>query len=206
MSAECSNRPLDVRAINELRAHLIDGLSTYSGVKVREVIEPVQPIGAYALLFAESPNIGIQRRVSRAYSEALSRLPERGWVYVFRDVRDGDIRIVKIGSTVGPVRRRISQWRRELGAQRDELSALFSVETRDVRLAETVVHRLLFCQWLPKRINLETGRRLVEYFSVAQLPQLRLLVAAVARHVDWYALRTLDSRRLGQATMGSLEY
>jgi len=195
MTLECANTPLEadwaMQALVELEAEL--------SRPPLALVEPARPLVAYTILFGEVPNIGIQRRVRAAYA-AVSRRPhrraERGYVYAFRDVRDGDSAIVKIGSTIH-VRRRISEWRKSLGARDDELALLFSSSTEDVRLAEQLVHNLLYCQWLPKRVRVDTGAPLLEYFAVENLDALRLLIAAVTRHVTWFTqARFIRSRLL----------
>ena len=195
MSIECANAPLDERRLGNARRELIEELS----LPPRLFVEPVQPLVAYAILFSETPSTGIQRRVRAAYafvSRSMRRRVEAGYIYVFRDTRDGDSAIVKIGSTVN-VRRRIAEWRASLGASKDELALLFSAKSADIRLAEQVMHTLLFCQWLPKRVNAETGRLLLEYFLVPNLDALRLLLQVVARHVTWFT----DTRTVRRASM-----
>lgn len=147
-------------------------------------IEPSRPVIAFALLFGEIANIAIQRRVSDEYTAALTRWPRHGHIYCFRDTRDGDPAIVKIGKSVDK-RRRVAEWRRALGATADELALLFSARSDNIHLAENVMHALLFCQWKP-RARADTGALLVEYFRVENLEALRLLMRAVARHATWF--------------------
>jgi hypothetical protein len=148
--------------------------------------EPTRPLHAYAVLFGERPHVSIQRRVRALYTTwRRRRAPIRGFVYVYRDVRDGRPSRVKLGSTTN-VERRMAQWRAELGGARvDELGALFDAPCDDMELAELTLHALLFCQWQSHVTNKYTGARLLEYFDVANLTALRLLVTAVCRHVDW---------------------
>ena len=195
MSVECANSPLDERRLVDARRALVEELS----LPARLLVEPVHPLIAYAILFGETPNSGIQRRVRGAYtyvSRSIRRRSEWGYIYVFRDTRDGDSAIVKIGSSVN-VRRRITEWRASLNAREDELALLFSAKSGDIRLAEQIMHTLLFCQWLPKRVNTETGRLLLEYFLVPNLDALRLLLQAVARHASWFT----DTRQVRRASM-----
>ena len=184
MSLECVNEPLRADWAGDALVELARELA----LPPRPGVEPVRPLVAYTILFGRVPNIGIQRRVRAAYSY-VSRRPrrrvERGYVYAFRDVRDGDSAIVKIGSTIH-VRRRIAEWRASLGARDDELALLFTKKSDDVRLAEQLVHTVLYCEWLPKRVRADTGAALLEYFRVENLDALRLLLAAVTRHVTWF--------------------
>jgi len=201
MSGNCVNTPLNLDDDDDdvyfkiKQQYLIDSLARYEHGVTTLRREPVDPLTSFSLLFGVLLDVGIQRRVQQSYVYALSTKPETGWIYVFRDVRDQDAYIVKIGSTTGPVHKRIAQWRRDLGnAHRNDVVLLFKARTFDVRLAEYIIHRLLFCQWLPKRVNLLTGRRLLEYFRVENLPALRLLLPAVCRHVDWYTTITYQQR------------
>ena len=198
MSGDCVNTPLIIdNVFKHKQRQFIDSLSHYDHGVTPVTREPTDPLTAFSLLFGVYLDAGIQRRVRQSYVYALSTKAEVGWIYVFRDVRDKDARIVKIGSTTGPVYKRIAQWRRELGeARHDQVVLLFKVRTFDVRLAEFIIHRLLFCQWMPKRVNLLTGRRLLEYFYVDNLSALRLLLPAVGQHVDWFSAVTHYQRAL----------
>ena len=188
MTDVCHNRPLDDRGgeLSRLRDAFARELATRPSARV----EPVRPVAAYTIAFAEVPHRSIRSRVAALYSwrsRLHRREPERGHVYVFRDRRDRPRSLVKIGSTVH-VRRRMAQWRAELGATDtpDDVRLLFSFETRHVRMAEALVHALLFCQWQAKRVNVASNRRAVEYFDVADWRALRRFVAATTRHVDWW--------------------
>jgi hypothetical protein len=195
MSATCTNRRLDASERTWLRAARRALVIALEGNE-RPLIEPVRPLHAYTVLMGEEPHVFIQRRVREAYAEADARnRPVRGSVYVYRDERDGRVSLVKIGSTRKPVDVRIAEWRAYLGASADELAALFAEPSADCRLAERVLHELLFCQWQPKRTRIEDGRRLLEYFDVQNLVALRLLVRAVTRHVNYHTLMR-TSRRL----------
>jgi hypothetical protein len=185
MSLECVNeRIADSNSVRAARLLLLRELNAERVL----LVEPTQPLIAYMLLFAETPALLIRRRVSELYMRAKRHAAETGFIYVFRDTRDGDVSIVKIGSTVA-LHRRIAEWRTALGASKDELSLLFSVKSSDVRLAELVLHALLFCQWMPKRVRADTGAALLEYFRVENLDALELLLEAVARHTSWHEER-----------------
>jgi len=211
MATDCVNERLDLREYAAERALLLDQLRA----PPLFAAEPVSPFAAYSLLFGEVLSVNIQRRIHALYQSRLAAinayttgadlqklhgasaalLPiEAGHLYVFRDVRDASPTIVKIGSTRTSVARRIGQWQRDLRATPDELYVLFSVECTDVRFAEALMHTLLFCQWLPKRVNAFNGHRLLEYFSVHDLRALRRLCTAVTRHVDWF-MRNKNRRR-----------
>lgn len=189
MSSACVNDPiLDTPANRAWHAPRLGDLLRALAAPPLVTHEPEAPVIAYELLFAEVPHLGIQRRVREALRRVATgrrrRAAERGYLYVFRDVRDGDAALVKIGSSVH-VRRRMTEWRTALGATEDELALLFYARTVDIRLAEDIVHALLQCQWRP-RIDARTGAALVEYFRVESLEALRLLVTAVARYVAWF--------------------
>jgi hypothetical protein len=191
MSVECANTPYgsDVDLTYERRL-LLRELAAPRSV----IIEPTNPLVAYSLLFNEMSHVSIRRRVQDEYSAAArSQRAERGYIYAFRDVRDGDPTIVKIGSTID-TKRRIGEWRRALGASQDELTLLYTVRSDNIRLAEHVLHALLFCQWLPKRVNAQTGAALLEYFRVRNLRALHLLMRAVSRHATWLTRVRLMAR------------
>jgi len=189
MSSACVNEPvLDTPANRAWHTPRLTDLLRALAAPPLVMHEPESPLIAYELLFAETPHLGIQRRVRAALRRVATgrrrRAAERGYIYVFRDVRDGDPVLVKIGSSVN-ARRRIAEWRTLLGASETELAMLFYARTSDIRLAEEIIHALLHCQWRP-RIHAGTGAALVEYFRVESLEALRLLVTAVARYVAWF--------------------
>jgi len=153
-------------------------------------VEPPCPLTAYSLLFCEILSINIQRRVRTLYcANWKMTAADAGHVYVFRDTRDGSASIVKIGSTTAhDPEHRIAQWRKTLHttSSSGELFALFTFTCVHALFAEKVIQALLFCQWLPKRVNARSGARLLEYFDVSDLRALEMLCRAVVRHVDWY--------------------
>ena len=186
MSIECANERIPPEQLRVARTQLINELI----LPRLKFIEPTPPIDAYAILFSEMLHENIQRRVRAAYALDVPRRIEKGYIYVFRDVRNAPF-VIKIGSTIH-VRRRISEWRAALGATADELSELFIAKSADVRLAEAVIHICLHCQWLPKMERVDTGAQLLEYFRVPQLDALRLFNEAVCRHVTWRTERTTN--------------
>jgi hypothetical protein len=196
MSREGSNTPVrfvddDGETFLARRAALLDELVTPRTTNDDDDVQPTTPLDAYMLLFGAVPALGIRKRVRSLYAAVATagsarRRAEPGRVYVFRDSRDDDPMLGKIGSTTRAVRRRIAEWRTALGANDTELVRLFSTACIDVRLAERLVHELLFFEWQPWRERADTGEALVEYFRVADLVALRWLLRAVARHVDWF--------------------
>ena len=187
MSTTCENvRVADAPWFTAARALLLEELDKPPLM----TIEPTKPFQAFTLLFGEEPHISLQRDVREAYDVARRgerpRGPEKGYVYVYRDSRDEDVSIVKIGSTTN-VKRRLAQWQRRLEAKKSELQMLFVFESDDIRLAEQVAQKLLRCNWLHLRTEKATGRRLLEYYRVTDLEALALFMDAVARHTTWYA-------------------
>ena len=185
MTSECINEPLlaDEDQLRRLRDQLYLELTN----DISPDVEPVQPVNAYTIAFAERPNRSIRQKIDYLYSQRSRvnrRDPERGYVYVFRDRRDTPESLVKIGSTVR-VHRRMNQWRSELRAGDDDLTLLFSFSSQHIRLAEAVVHALFFCQWDSKRVNTYTSRRAVEYFAIEDWVALRQVCQAVSAHIDW---------------------
>ena len=163
------------------------------------------------MLFLERLDRYIVRSVRRLYTTALERFaaaaaaaavqPETaaagvqpakyGYLYVFRDARDEE-GVYKIGSTQRTAETRVAEWRAQLAAAtgQDGAGAVMLVFAQRVpspllTTAEKVVHALLFCQWLPRRVNRGTGLRLTEYFAIDDLRALRLLLRAVVEHVTW---------------------
>jgi len=201
MTSECLNKPLlvDEARLRTLRDQLYAELTSAR----RPGVEPVRPTNAYAIAFAEQPASAICQRVAYLYSPGSrpnrARAPERGFLYVFRDRRDAPESLVKIGSTVG-VERRMQQWRRELRvASPDDLSLLYTYRCGHIRLAEAIVHALLFCQWDAKRVNEATARRALEYFAVDDWVALGQVIGAVCAHVDWW-LETAASQKIDPPT------
>lgn len=193
MTTTLANQPIDRQRCESLVSMLRSELERPPS----EAVEPVRPLVAYTVLFAEEPHESIQRRVHGLYSKRsrfAATAPEHGHVYVFRDARDEEY-VVKIGSSTR-VRRRMAEWRAALHAKSDELSLLFSFQCDHVRLAETLIHELLYCQWQPKRVNLYSGDRALEYFRVVDWQALRYLCDAVTRHVTWQTGRQ-NRRMLG---------
>ena len=197
MTEVCTNQPIDnVDPIqfDELRADLRRELSE----PLTFDVEPVHPLNVYTIAFGRRVHDAIRRRVYVLYSphaRVHRHGAERGYVYVFRDRRDRPQTLVKIGSATN-VRRRMSQWRRELAATcDDDIQLLFAYQCSHVRMAEAIVHATLFCEWQAKRFNASTNARTCEYFDVEDWRSLEQLVAGTTRHVDWWLSRHHRSRR-----------
>jgi len=204
MTSECVNEPLlvDDSQLRRLRDQLYFELTSELDYNV----EPVQPVNAYAIAFAERPSRSIRQKIDFLYSRdsrVNRRAPERGYVYVFRDRRDTPETLVKIGSTVR-VPRRMNQWRSELRAGEDDLTLLFSFSSQHVRLTEAIIHTLLFCQWDSKRVNVYTSRRAVEYFAVDDWVALRQVCQSVAAHVDWWYGRQQQQQQQQRHVIGGV--
>ena len=148
---------------------------------------PMDPVRAYAALFAETLDPYMARRVRGLLNAVVISGKRTGFVYVFRDERDAS-GVVKIGSTTArKPDRRIAQWRRDLmaiGTGSTLIRMLWALPCHDAGLAERVLHALLWCQHVRDRVNVETGRRLVEYFAVDDWPALRTLCRVVCRFVN----------------------
>jgi len=205
MSERCANTPLvpsddKVTAVEALRRQLLAQLYT----RRLPLVEPMHPLVAYTILFGERPHPSIENAVYSAL-RSPDRVPVRGHLYIFRDERDAELALVKIGRS-NNVARRLAEWRHalnggfaavgeeEAGAAATPIVLIFSSSTGDAPLAERILHALLTCQWVPNRVRRATGERLLEYFRVPNLDALRLLTKAVARYASWYAERLLVRR------------
>ena len=178
------NRPLtddEVAALNGARIEW--ELNEYS---VRAGHEPISPVNAYIRLFYAIPDSYIERSIRRLYKRRVAKLKNRpGYVYVCWDRRD-DPSLVKIGSTEHTPDRRLTQWRRELGADAGELVLLFAFQARSALFSELVLHEVLRCERIVNRVNRRTGHRLTEYFRIHDVLALRALATLTVRHSNWF--------------------
>jgi len=188
MSRACTGTP--VRPTSDADA---DAFEAARELLLRELyyeplvaVEPTHPLRAYKLLYGETPALATQRRV-RALYERWPRPPKRGGIYAYRDARDGDVLLFKLGSSKH-VERRLDQWRALLGAGREHFTSFYVDDCADCALAEAIVHELLACE-RQRRELVATGALLTEYFRVTSIEALRLLMASVVRHVNYRAWR-----------------
>lgn len=195
VATDCVNVRVPRESVAAERARVIDeidnGMDVFEQIRTFGVM-PTQPAAAYKALFAEILDPWIVGRIQGLYMERANmfqpvRRQSRGWIYVFRDVRNGPNEI-KLGLTRQKTpEQRLAQWRRELGdGDGTALSMLFAVPTTEPVLAEAILHLLLWCRQLVGRINRLTDRQLVEFFYVEDVVSLRYLCRAVARHVDGF--------------------
>lgn len=95
--------------------------------------------------------------------------------------------IVKLGKTTRKPEQRIAEWESDLSPEPGtSIRLLFAFPTLFTSFAESLVHRTLYCEWLPKRVNIHNGRRLTEFFKIreADLLALRLFVQLVLLYAD----------------------
>jgi len=202
----CRNRPLDAaeRAADE--PALAAFVASLRAPPTRD--EPVEPVLAHRLLMGVATDAFIVARVRAAYAGAATA-PSAGYVYVFADAAEPGL--LKIGRTTKWPFERLAEWRSELGLDRRSraaldgavqytdddggpprasarLTLLFAYPCADQVLAEAVVFALLYCERLVLRVNRRTQRELLENFAITDLAALKLLIAAVTRHVT-YAVR-----------------
>lgn len=198
---ECTNRPFPANerdAVLEYREYLV-GEFVASRLRPDGAVVPTpvpNPMELWQALFLLQLDPYIVRTVSRMLRRWEMRQQQpgdgTGYLYVFRDSRD-DANVYKIGSTTRDPRRRIAEWRRQLSADNGDddnngggggdaqpVRMLFAQATPAVRTAESIVHTMFFCDWLPRRIDVRSGRRLLEYFRIFDVAALRLLLRGVA--------------------------
>lgn len=190
---ECQNTPYidaELDAVLAYRWRLIAILAEYRPRP--DAAPPItipNPLELWQTLFLARLDPYIMRTVVTL----LRRLPRTitsrpAYMYVFRDARDPPD-VYKIGSTTRTPRQRIAEWRRQLApSSSDEVGAvrlLFSqpFPGPTIRIIETIVHTLFFCEWLPRRIDIRSGRRLMEYFRIEDLAALRLMIRGLAMYV-----------------------
>lgn len=143
----------------------------------------LEPAKAYSYLFLELVDPILKRRVADAYRRYSGRYP--GLIYCFRDVRDAP-GVYKVGMSRqrGSVETRIQQWRRDLGATRDELFVVTHAYTSNCALAEQVLFVLLHNQRIRDRFSQQDNHQMTEYFLVRSLHSLIGLIHAVCQHVQ----------------------
>lgn len=164
------------------------------------------PIDAYGRLFLMQPDKRIiamietivrdeERAVARGRrSEATGGTTDfPGFIYCFWNEDDEQpssnpqMIIVKLGKTTRKPEQRIAEWESDLSPEPGtSIRLLFAFPTLFVSFAESLVHRTLYCEWLPKRVNIHNGRRLTEFFKIreADLLALRLFVQLVLLYAD----------------------
>jgi len=182
---ECHQTPVTdesiVAALERYREALVR--AAFERTTVSRALFPTTVWGALTL---HEPDARLVRLVQRAFDDERKRtvrLDTAGFLYVFRDRRDPPS-VVKIGRTDRRPRDRIVEWQRELGDRtRTEVLLLFARATRYNRLAESVVHKVLLCEWVPRRVD-SRGRQLVEYFRVANVLTLKALLIYATAYCD----------------------
>jgi len=207
----------DARALRAAREALArelhaDALATGGGALQRAPSSvasahpaPTDPLRAFALVFAARLDPYLDARVRATLRQAAARLaraprpPRAGHVYVFA-LRDdagstAQARVYKLGATARRTpQQRAAQWRRELAlppAERDPgaLVPVCAYACHAPFVAERVLHTLLGCEHMALRVNRATGRRLLEFYRLADASALCALVHATARYVDYVVSR-----------------
>jgi hypothetical protein len=136
------------------------------------------------LIFLVVPDPRVVALVSRALlneKEMIDKgdVDKPGYIYAFH-VRGEHARTIKIGKTTQKPAERMAQWKRVL---RKRVDLLFAFPTDYTRLAEQLVHKTLFCEWLSKRVNAQSGHKLVEFFEIVNLMATKLLIACIMVYV-----------------------
>jgi hypothetical protein len=150
----------------------------------RKALPVLFPTVARGLIFLVTPDPRVEALVSRAVTNEKIMIDrgdadEAGYIYAFH-VRGEHARTIKIGKTTQKPAQRMKQWKREL---RKQVDLLFAFPTNYTRLAEQLVHKTLFCEWLSKRVNGNTGHKLVEFFEIVNLMAAKLLIACIMEYV-----------------------
>ena len=144
---------------------------------------------AYTVAFAARLDRTLQQQIDAIAARPTAYRP--GYIYAFWDRRD-PTNVIKIGRTRQPVRRRMVQWDRVLG-NADSVALLFAYYTHDNEVAEELLQKALFGEWLPKRVNALTAQRAIEYYRIDDVTDAKLFVKLLTRFVN----RLLERR--GQA-------
>jgi len=155
-----------------------------SDFHARRPLPVLFPTVARGLIFLVTPDTRVVALVSRAVANEKIMLDrgdvdEAGYIYAFH-VHGEHARTIKIGKTTQKPAQRMKQWKREL---RKQVDLLFAFPTNYTRLAEQLVHKTLFCEWLSKRVNASTGHKLVEFFEINNLMAAKLLIACIMEYV-----------------------
>jgi T5orf172 domain len=163
----------------------------------------VTPSMAFEVVFARRHEPVLRRRIELAAARGIVRhfdnlrsaqqsapevdaaeeLDGPGYIYCFRDLRDPPD-VLKIGRTNRTPRRRLAEWREELGADRETLVLLFAYRTRLNSLAERLVRESLRCFRIHDRFNPTTGRELTEFYRIDNALAASLFVRATTSYVD----------------------
>jgi hypothetical protein len=182
---------IECRAISVTDEDIREQLERYREKLVRDAFWSTQPVRTlfpttvWGALTLHEPDPRLVKLVERTFEDEKKRSVRdvAGYIYVFRDRRDPSL-VVKIGRTERRPRDRIVEWQRELDDRtRDQVLLLFSRPTRYNRLAESVIHKTLLCEWVPRRVD-ERGRQLVEYFRIANILALKALLIYATVYCD----------------------
>jgi len=143
------------------------------GVRTRAATRaPVHPLTAYQIAFGRAADERVAKSLQRALRREQRRAErgifddEPGFIYCFHDLAD-DVRVLKIGRTHRAPEARLREWQQQLAPDSSEPAVvlLFAYRTNFNKLAERVVHEVLFCESMGKRLNID-GSKMEEFFAL----------------------------------------
>jgi len=152
--------------------------------------KPTHPLTSYQIAFERRPD----ERVTKSLRSMLRREQRRaergifddepGYIYCFHDLADAR-NVLKIGRTHRTPEERLSEWAQKLapGDKDRAVVLLFAHKTSYNKLAERVIHEVLFCESMGKRLNVD-GDKMEEFFRLDNALAASIFVRQTIAYVE----------------------
>lgn len=152
--------------------------------------KPTHPLTSYQIAFERKPDERVVASVRKMFRREERRAErgifddEPGYIYCFHDLADA-ADVLKIGRTHRTPDERLSEWATQLAPDSKERAVvlLFAHKTSYNKLAERVIHEVLFCESMGKRLNVD-GNKMEEFFRLDNALAASIFVRQTIAYVE----------------------